>query len=1112
MEKRIVTPLVFLAALIVSVSGQTIRLVSPLNNGVGRIEVFYNGTWGTVCDDSFGTDEAKVACRQLGRYKSGLTPRAIQSFGFGGGKILLDDVSCSGTESSLASCSHRPWGVNNCGHSEDVGIICDPSDITMKLTPNYNKGLLQVYHSGRWGTVCDDYFGQVEASVVCRALGYQGGKAIDESSSITMWLDDVQCTIRNTDLKDCKHRPWGSDDCSDSEAVGVQCFSFPEDSTAARLVSTTNTPGEGVLELYHGGQWGSVCYTGFGVEEATVVCRMLGHNTFGASSHLNTGSSSRHVILDKVKCLGTELSLNECLHYPWGSVTCSSAVVRIQCPSANLQIRLNSTTRGRGRVEVLHNNVWGTVCRGSSFSSQEAQVVCKMANLPWTTAYVTTSFGPGEGIIWLSNVDCTGTETSLDQCSHSGWGTATSCSHSSDVGVVCRGVSGTVIHLEPPGSVLNALLGQVISVVCVVDYSNSPVTSFRWTHNGQPYSGQTFSKTVTSKSDSGNLTCSVGNVHASTRINVWYSPVVHLEPRNDTLDVGVGEDLRVQCVVDDANPNVYTFQWSHNGQTSTGSTFLKRNISKSDQGELTCTADNGHMMTPGRAATTIHVTSALVIHLEPQGSVLNVLLGQVISAVCVVDYSNSPVTSFRWTHNGHPYSGQAFSKTVTSKSDSGSLTCSVGNVHASTRINVWYPTVVHLEPQNDTLDVGVGEDLSVRCVVDDGNPSVHTVRWSHNGQTVTGHGSTFLKRNITKSDQGQLTCTADNGHMMTPGRAVATVNVRYPPEIHLSPRQDEFSAMAGDAVEVECVVDDANPAVTSYTWCHNDNISHGQTFMKHVSPDDAGNLSCSATNEQGTSTVQTSINVLQVSSLIGSDDTTSQIKLIAIVTGSVGIVTIIILIIIIIHLRRRLYAAKPEHEPKRSEQTSRADEIPARCCNYETVERPSGGAENTYCEVGLSQTTGKERKVRSPKEQASNDDGNPAHVYGNTGFEDEENIRKKKGTASGTNYGNIQLEMSENIRQKRGKERKVRSPKGQAYNDDGNPAHVYGNTGFEDEENIRKEKGTASGTNYGNIQLEMSENIRQKRGKERKVRSPKGQAYNDEPIYQNTTFTNQSSI
>ncbi|XP_071094710.1 uncharacterized protein [Haliotis cracherodii] len=1150
MEKRIATHMVFLATLIVSVSvsGQTIRLVSPLNNGVGRIEVFYNGTWGTVCDDGFGADEAKVACRQLGRYKSGLTPRAIQRFGFGGGKIWLDDVSCSGTESSLASCSHRPLGANNCLHSEDVGIICDPSDITMNLTTSHNKGLLQVYHSWRWGTVCDDGFGQVEASVVCRALGYQGGKVIIvPASSNKMWLDDVKCTMRNTDLKDCKHRPWGSDDCSDSEAVGVQCFSFPEDSTAARLVSTTNTPGEGVLELYHGGQWGRVCYIGFGVEEATVVCRMLGHSTIGAlaSSYLNTGSSSRHVILDKVKCLGTELSLNECLHYPWGSVTCSSIVVRIQCPSANLQIRLNSTTRGRGRVEVLHNNVWGTVCRGSSFSSQEAQVVCKMANLPWTTAYVTSSYGPGEGIIWLSNVDCTGTETSLDLCSHSGWGTAISCAHSSDVGVVCRGAtlkihleptgsvlnviigqvvsvkcvvgysnslvtsfrwthsgqsysgqtfsktitskadsgsltcsaqtvrastrlsvlyppvvhleprndtldvgvgedlrvrcvvddanpsvhsfqwshnrqtstgstflkrnisksdqgeltctadnghmmtpgraattihvtSALVIHLEPQGRVLNVILGQVISVVCVVDSFNSPVTSFRWTHKGHSYSGQTFSKTVTSKSDSGSLTCSVGNVLASTRINVWYPPVVHMEPRNDTLDVGVGEDLRVRCVVDDANPSVHSFQWSHNRQTSTGSTFLKRNISKSDQGELTCTADNGHMMTPGRAATTIHVTSALVIHLEPQGSDLNVLLGQVISVVCVVDYSNSPVTSFRWTHNGHSYSGQAFSKTVTSKSDSGSLTCSVGNVLASIRINVWYPPVVHLEPSNDTLDVGVGEDLSVRCVVDDANPGVFTFQWSHNGQSC--NGSTFLKRNISKSDQGELICTADNGHMMTPGRAVATVNVRYPPEIHLSPRQDVISVMAGDAVEVECVVDDANPAVTSYMWCHNNNISHGQTFMKHVSSSDAGNLSCSATNEQGTSTVQTTIKVLQASSLIMSDNTTSHNEVIAIVTGSVGILTIILLLIIIIHLRRRLQLPtnhKAKEKSKRSERESISDAIPAsHQTDYETMGTRIEGAENIYCQIQETTIT----------------DADPDDIYRNDAFEDEEDI------------------------------------------------------------------------------------------------------------------------
>ncbi|XP_071111387.1 uncharacterized protein [Haliotis cracherodii] len=706
-----------------------------------------------------------------------MTPNYISEFGFGSGTIWLDNLDCNGTESSLSDCPHNGWGSHNCDHLEDVGIICDENEVTIKLTSDYNRGLLQVYHSGTWGMVCDDNFGQVEASVVCRRLGYQAGKVFHANRTLPILLDYVQCTMLNTDLMDCKHSQWGSDNCSSSEAVGVQCFSFTLESTAARLVSTTNTPGEGVLELYYEGQWGRVCSTGFGVEEATVACRMLGHKTIGASSTHHTKTSTPPVILDKVQCLGTELSFNECLHYPWYDVDCStSTVAGIRCPSEYSQIRLNSAIPGRGRVEVQHNNVWGTVCSGSSFSTQEAQVVCKMVNLPWTSANVTNSYGPGEGPVWLSNVDCTGRETSLDECSHSGWGIAINCSHSSDVGVVCSGAT-LQIHLEPAGSVLNVFLGQVISVVCVVDYSNSPVTSFRWTHNGSSYSGQTFSKTVTSKSDSGTLECSAGNVIASTQISVLYRPVIHLEPSNDTIDVIVGEDLRVDCVVDDANPSVHTFRWSHNGQTSNGSTFLKRNITLSDRGTLTCTADNGHMMTPGRADAHVNVLSTLQIHLEPTGSVLNVLLGQVISVVCVVDSFNSPVTSFRWTHNGSSYSGQTFSKTVTSKSDSGTLECSAGNVIASTQISVLYPPVVHLEPSNDTLDVIVGEDLRVDCVVDDANPSVHTFRWSHNGQT--SNGSTFLKRNIIHSDGGKLTCTADNGHMMTPGQAVAHVNVRF---------------------------------------------------------------------------------------------------------------------------------------------------------------------------------------------------------------------------------------------------------------------------------------------------------------------------------------------
>ncbi|KAJ4939355.1 hypothetical protein JOQ06_028804 [Pogonophryne albipinna] len=94
----------------------------------GRVELYVNGEWGTVCDDLWNINNAEVVCRQLGFTRA---LKAAKNSEFGEGKdlrILLDDVQCDGTESGLLDCQHTGVGINNCAHYEDAGVICGTSD------------------------------------------------------------------------------------------------------------------------------------------------------------------------------------------------------------------------------------------------------------------------------------------------------------------------------------------------------------------------------------------------------------------------------------------------------------------------------------------------------------------------------------------------------------------------------------------------------------------------------------------------------------------------------------------------------------------------------------------------------------------------------------------------------------------------------------------------------------------------------------------------------------------------------------------------------------------------------------------------------------------------
>ncbi|XP_037396119.1 antigen WC1.1-like [Pygocentrus nattereri] len=428
----------------------------------GEVEVYFRQDWRRVLLDSWSESEASVVCRQLGcgsvfNFSSSSTSSHEHSH------MCVTSFKCSGSEAHLGNCSSAQ--AVNCSSREQLSITCtgkfNPALSSIRLVGSGGDcaGRVEVFHSGSWGTVCDDLWDIEDAQVVCRQL--QCGVALSAPvparfglGTGPIWLNALECEGNETSLWNCKFQLCGENECGHMEDVGVVCSEFKE----FRLTEGC----EGNLEVFYNGSWGNACENGMTEETANVICQELNCGRMDSQRAFKGRVESAPNWLDDLKCRSHDSSVWHCPSSPWGQNNCDNRneVAHIKCSDEgnfkhrshlkcsstsphqrhctdHLHLRLRGGNGScSGRLEVNHNTVWGSVC-DELWDIRDAQVVCRQLGCgPALSADGSAVFGAGEGPIWLNRVKCRGNEIHLWDCPHS-LKDHTDCSHKQDAGVTC---------------------------------------------------------------------------------------------------------------------------------------------------------------------------------------------------------------------------------------------------------------------------------------------------------------------------------------------------------------------------------------------------------------------------------------------------------------------------------------------------------------------------------------------------------------------------------------------------------------------------------------------------------------------------------------------------
>nr|XP_044989994.1 soluble scavenger receptor cysteine-rich domain-containing protein SSC5D isoform X2 [Jaculus jaculus] len=399
-----------------------LRLVSGPSRCSGRLEVWHDGRWGTVCDDSWDTRDSAVVCRELSCGGPRQLDPAAGRFGWGAGPIWLDDVGCVGTEASLSDCPAAPWGKHNCAHNEDVGVTCTGTPgldtVSDPFSWSWLPGLGRDQDAWLPGELVTKPSASVTASVLEKTTKAPG--KVPKSTKKWMTKTARRPTMQPPAMPVTK-RPRVPGTQRPPEATSRTSESSKRSTTKAPQRWASQTTARLTLQVPQ--EWTS--------------------KTVAVPSTRSHQEVTSEVTTRKIPQASLEPSAESPEGSPESPIDPSlSPSADTPGPSGPFRVRLaDGPNRCAGRLEVWHAGRWGTVC-DDSWDLRDATVACWELGCGKVRPRVgKTHYGPGTGPIWLDDMGCKGSETSLMDCPSGTWGKH-NCDHEEDVGLTCTGYIG----------------------------------------------------------------------------------------------------------------------------------------------------------------------------------------------------------------------------------------------------------------------------------------------------------------------------------------------------------------------------------------------------------------------------------------------------------------------------------------------------------------------------------------------------------------------------------------------------------------------------------------------------------------------------------------------